>query len=106
LRAWCDYAEGNHVLYYWQTRSQVEVDFVVYGESGIFAIEVKNAARIRPQDVRALRTFGEDYPTSQRILLYRGKDRLQIDGILCLPCSDFLARLTPEALAEASSSPG
>jgi predicted AAA+ superfamily ATPase len=95
LRAWCDYAEGNHVLYYWQTRSQVEVDFVVYGDSGIFAIEVKNSARIRPEDLRALRAFGEDYPSSQRILLYRGRDRLLRDGILCLPCPEFLAQLTP-----------
>lgn len=96
LRAWCDYKEGNHVLYYWQTRSQVEVDFVVYGESGIFAIEVKNSARIRPEDLRALRAFGEDYPSSRRILLYRGKDRLLRDGILCLPCPEFLVHLTPE----------
>jgi len=98
LRAWCDYAEGNHVLYYWQTRSQVEVDFVVYGNSGIFAMEVKNSARIRPEDLRALRAFGEDYPSSQRILLYRGQDRLLRDGILCLPCAEFLTRLTPEEL--------
>lgn len=95
LRAWCDYAKGNHRLYYWQTRSQVEVDFVVYGDSGIFAIEVKNSARIRPEDLRALRAFGEDYPSSWRALLYRGKDRLLLDGILCLPCADFLAGLTP-----------
>lgn len=95
LRAWCDYANGSHHLYYWQTRSQVEVDFVVYGDSGLSAIEVKNAARIRPEDLRALRSFGDDYPTSQRILLYRGKERLQRDGILCLPCSEFLAGLTP-----------
>lgn len=96
LRAWCDYAKGKHVLCYWQTRSQVEVDFVVYGDSGIFAIEVKNSARIRPEDLRALRAFGEDYPSSQRTLLYRGKDRLLRDGILCLPCAQFLTHLTPE----------
>lgn len=98
LRAWCDFAQGDHHLYYWQTRSQVEVDFVIYGESGIYAIEVKNAARIRPEDLRALRAFGEDYPSSQRVLLYRGRDRLHRDGILCIPCAEFLAQLTPEGL--------
>lgn len=98
LRAWCDLAQGGHRLYYWQTRSQVEVDFVVYGDSGIHAIEVKNTARIRPEDLRALRAFGEDYPKSQRILLYRGKERLRRDHILCIPCREFLMQLNPGGL--------
>ncbi len=96
LRAWCDYAKGNHKAHYWQTRSQVEVDFVVYGESGIYAIEVKNASRIRPEELRALQAFGEDYPNSIRILLYRGDEKLKRDGMLCIPCQDFLSQLHPE----------
>ncbi len=95
LRAWCDYSPGNHQLFYWQTRSQVEVDCVVYGESGISAIEVKNSAHIRPQDLRGLKNFGEDYPKSRRLLLYRGKERLKRDGILCVPCEQFLRNLRP-----------
>ena len=95
LRAWCDYSPGNHTLSFWQTRSKVEVDFVVYGDSGIYAMEVKNAGKIRPEDLRALRSFGEDYPESHRFLLYRGKERLLRDGILCLPCEEFLLGLHP-----------
>ncbi|MCX6950549.1 MAG: DUF4143 domain-containing protein [Opitutae bacterium] len=96
LRAWCDYSEGNHRLHYWQTRSQVEVDFVVYGASGLFAVEVKNSAQVRPEDLRALKNFAEDYPQSQCYLLYRGKERLKRDGILCLPCEEFLTQLQPD----------
>ncbi|MEZ5278438.1 MAG: DUF4143 domain-containing protein [Opitutaceae bacterium] len=95
LRAWCNYSEGSHRLYYWQTRSQVEVDFVVYGDSGIHAIEVKHSARIRPEDLRALKAFGEDYPQSRRILLYRGKERVLRENILCLPAQEFLLQLKP-----------
>ena len=95
LRAWCDYVAGNHQLYYWQTRSQVEVDFVVYGEVTFAAIEVKNSTQVRPEDLRALRSFAEDYPQSRRFLIYRGRDRLLRDGILCLPAEKFLTRLTP-----------
>lgn len=95
LRAWCDYSDGDHRLFYWQTRSQVEVDFVVYGESGIHAFEVKNSARIRPEDMRALRSFRADYPSSQLTLLYRSRDRVKKDGILCLPCEEFFAALSP-----------
>lgn len=98
LRTWCDYAKGRHDLYYWQTRSRVEVDFVIYGDSGIFAFEVKNSARIRPEDLKNLRSFGKDYPESRLVLLYRGKDRLHRNGVHCLPCTDFLTHLTPESL--------
>ncbi len=95
LRAWCDLAPCGHTLSYWQTRSQVEVDFVVYGEAGLHAIEVKNSPRVRPEDLRSLRTFGEDYPDSQKILLYRGHERLRRHDILCIPCEDFLRQLRP-----------
>jgi len=96
LRAWCDYSAGNHRLHYWQTRSQVEVDFIVYGASGLFAVEVKNSTQVRPEDLRALKNFAEDYPQSQCYLLYRGKERLKRDGVLCLPCEEFLTQLQPD----------
>jgi len=95
LRAWCDYSEGEHSLYYWQTRSQVEVDFIIYGESGIFAIEVKNSDKVRPQDLRPLRAFGEDYPKARKILLHRGRERFIRNDTLCIPCEQFLKKLHP-----------
>ena len=96
LRAWCEYSGGRHQLHYWQTRSQVELDFIVYGESGLHAVEVKNSRKVRPEDLRGLKAFAEDYPQSTRYLLYRGKERLMRDGILCMPCEDFLRRLEPD----------
>ena len=95
LKAWCAYSRGNHGLHYWQARSRVEVDFVVYGESGLYALEVKNTDRIRPADLKGLRSFGDDYPESRRYFLYRGRDRLLRHGILCIPCEDFLRSLVP-----------
>lgn len=95
LVAWCDYSGGRHRLFYWHTRSKVEVDFVVYGESGLYAIEVKNSSKVRPEDLRALASFGEDYPQSRRLLIYRGSERLLRDNVLCLPCEDFLVSLLP-----------
>ncbi len=95
LNAWCDYSQGNHRLYYWQTRTKVEIDFVVYGETYFHAVEVKNSGKVRPEDLRGLKKFGEDFPESSRWLVYRGKDRLLIDGILCVPCEEFLLQLKP-----------
>lgn len=96
LRAWCDYSRGGHALYYWQTRSQVEVDFVIYGESGLYAVEVKNTQKIRQEDLSTLKSFAQDYPESQRFLLYRGRDTLLRDGTYCMPCETFLRNLKPD----------
>jgi predicted AAA+ superfamily ATPase len=95
LRAWCDYRADGHTLSYWQTRSKVEVDFVVYGKCGILAFEVKNSATLRPDDFRGLKAFEEDYPESRRFLIYRGNDRLERNGVLCVPAGEFLSGIDP-----------
>ncbi|NBV35110.1 MAG: DUF4143 domain-containing protein, partial [Proteobacteria bacterium] len=95
LRAWCAYSKGSSSLHYWQTRSGTEVDFVVYGREGLQAVEVKNSGRVRPEDLRGLRAWVEEYPESERWLLYRGRDRLKRDGVRCVPVGDFLNALKP-----------
>ena len=98
LRAWAAYGEqnGQHsALHFWRTRGGAEVDFVVYGESGLQAMEVKNATTAHRSDLRGLRTFCADYPEAEAALLYRGAERLRIDGIWCLPVEEFLRRMVP-----------
>ena len=95
LRAFIDYRGDDSRLSFWRTRAGAEVDFVVYGPEGFWAMEVKHAARVRRKDLRGLRSFGEDYPEARRLLLYRGEERLMMDGILCLPVEDFLRSLDP-----------
>ena len=67
----------------------------MYGESQFQAIEVKNASRIHSRDLRALKTFRQDYPEAKGIMLYRGREQLRVDGIWCLPVDDFLRDLIP-----------
>lgn len=95
LRAWIDYSNGDFKLHFWRTRSGVEVDFIIYGSEGIFAIEVKNSSRILPADIKSLRSFKEDYPKAKAYFLYRGNERLMKDGIHCIPCEEFLKTLRP-----------
>ena len=78
-------------------RAGTEVDFVVYGRRGFHALEVKNARRVHSTDLRALRTFRTDYPEADAAMLYRGRERLNIDGIWCLPVGDFLREMVPGA---------
>lgn len=101
LRAWIAYGGEPYDLGFWRTRSGVEVDFIVYGPGGFWAIEVKGTARLRPSDLRSLRAFREDYPQSKGLLLYRGTERLLRSDILCVPCEEFLRQLRPVRLLDA-----
>jgi predicted AAA+ superfamily ATPase len=96
LRAWAAYSLGKNQLYFWRTRSGVEVDFVVYGEAGFWALEVKNSAKVSDSDLRPLRLFNDDFPESRVLCLYRGRERLLRHGVLCLPCEEFLLQLKPD----------
>jgi predicted AAA+ superfamily ATPase len=95
LRAWIDYSGNDCRLAYWRTKSGSEVDFVVWGQAGFWALEVKHTTTLRPKDLRAIRAFREDYPEATVRLLYRGGEKLEIDGILCVPCSDYLLGIVP-----------
>jgi len=95
LRAWIAYRGSDCRLFFWRTKSGVEVDFVLYGQDGFWAIEVKNSARIQPKMLTGLTRFREDYPEAQPLFLYRGRERLRINNIPCLPCDEFLLNLTP-----------
>lgn len=95
LRAWIDYSGGDDALSYWRTRAGQEVDFVVYGSGGFWAVEVKSARRIQTSDLRGLRAFGQDYPAARLGLVYGGSERLVIDGIPCVPVTEFLRGIIP-----------
>ena len=94
LRAWRDYT-GAGDLYFWRTRHGVEVDFVVYGEATFLAIDVKNTAQIRGEDLRGLNSFTQDYPEATLVLLYRGARRERHGNVWCLPVEEALRCLVP-----------
>ena len=95
LRAWIDYSHRSANLHFWRTKSGNEVDFVVYGEDGLWAFEVQNSVAVRNRDLRGLRAFLEDYPEAEARLLYRGSERLELRGIRCEPCEAYLAGIRP-----------
>jgi uncharacterized protein len=96
LRAWAAYRRVPARLHYWRTKSGSEVDFVMYGTDVFVAIEVKRSRNVHSRDLRALRAFREDYPEAACLLLYLGDERLEIDGVSCVPCTQFLLGLRPD----------
>lgn len=96
LKAWCEMQLEKHSLSFWRTQSGYEVDFVVYGQRGFWAIEVKNSTKIFPKDLKGIKAFRDEYPEAQLILLYRGKITCMVDEILCVPVEKFLLQIHPD----------
>ncbi|OGT22909.1 MAG: ATPase [Gammaproteobacteria bacterium RIFCSPHIGHO2_02_FULL_42_13] len=95
LRAWIDYTIASHKLYFWRTKTGLEVDFVIFGEMGLWAIEVKNSQHVHPKDLKGLNEFRCDYPEAKVLLLYRGQETLKMHDIQCMPCQEFLCTIKP-----------
>lgn len=95
LFAWCDMQESSHSLHFWRTRTGLEVDFILYGPTGFFAFEVKNATQLNSDDFKGIKAFLKEYPEAHPVMAYRGKKRLIIDNILCIPCDELLLKIHP-----------
>jgi predicted AAA+ superfamily ATPase len=93
LRAANDYGELGYTIHYWRTSRGEEVDFVLYGEHGLVAIEVKSGARLRGEDFDGLKAFRADYPMARTWLLHPGTARRHESGIDVLPIAEVLPRL-------------
>ena len=101
LRAINDYCELGFSLFYWRTSNGTEVDFVLYGERGFIAVEVKRTRKLRRADFRGLTAFKRDYPEARLLMLYGGKERRYSDSIEIVPTSEAL-RTLPELLTSGS----
>jgi len=94
LRSWVMAQRENHSLSFWRTQTKLEVDFIVYGPSGFWAIEVKRSGNLKPDDVKGLHAFKEEYPEVQCVLLNGSKRREVYRNISVMPAEDFLRQLT------------
>ena len=93
LRAINDYHGYGYRIFFWRTRNNLEVDFVLYGPRGLLAIEIKRSTRIQPRDARALREFKKDYPPAKCYLFFGGSTPLYMDDIIALPMERALTNL-------------
>lgn len=93
LRATNDNLGLGYDLSYWHTRDHKEVDFVLYGERGLLAFEVKRAGRFREGDLAPLRLFRSDYSMARCFLLHGGRETYEVDGIRVLPLEGALPEL-------------
>ncbi len=93
LRATLSNLELNDELSFYRSSDKIEVDFVLYGESGLTAIEVKKSDRLRDSDLDSIKSFIEDYPKARGFLFYGGNRRMSISGIQIIPLEEALQTL-------------
>jgi predicted AAA+ superfamily ATPase len=93
LRAVNDYFGLGYNIYYWHTHNDLEIDFVIYGERGLHAFEIKSSERVSSQDLKSLKQFHLDYPEATPHLLYAGNREFHEDGIEIRSIENFIAKL-------------
>jgi predicted AAA+ superfamily ATPase len=93
LRALNDTLGLGYGLHCWRTTTKLEVDFVLYGERGLRAFEVKRTSRVRDEDLRGMRAFLADYPMAKGWLVYGGSRRYREGPIEVIPVEACLREL-------------
>ena len=93
IRAWNDYLRLGYDLSYWRTATGLEVDFVLHGERGLRAFEVKRSSRLRSEDFKALEAFRESFPMARCTMVYGGTRAYQEGSVPVLPLEDCLREL-------------
>lgn len=96
LRSWVLAQNQPHSLSFWRTQTKLEVDFIIYGPKGFWAIEVKRSSNLGPDDARALLAFKEEYPEATCLFVIPGKRRESYRGFPVVPMEEFLLGITPE----------
>jgi predicted AAA+ superfamily ATPase len=102
LEAINDAFELGYKLHYWRSAAQYEVDFVLYGDRGLLAFEIKRAGRISEIHLRGLRAFLRDYPMARAFFIYGGRRPLSEKSVQILPLESAFLEL-PEILAGSKS---
>lgn len=96
LRSWVLAQHQPHSLSFWRTQTKLEVDFIIYGPKGFWAIEVKRSPNLGPDDVRALSAFKEEYPEAICFFVIPTKRKEYYRGFPIISAEEFLLRMTPE----------
>ena len=87
------YYNLGYQIYYWRTKHGLEVDFILYGQKGLFAIEVKSSTHIHSKDIKAIKHFKEDYKIAKLYIFYNGKRELHLEDISVIPVDSALKKL-------------
>jgi predicted AAA+ superfamily ATPase len=83
----------GYKIYYWKTSNKKEVDFVLYGNKGLFAFEVKRTSRFSKSDLSGINSFIKDYPEAKAYFVYGGKRYMRQGSVEIIPVSQIIKKL-------------
>ncbi|OGS22938.1 MAG: ATPase [Elusimicrobia bacterium RIFOXYA2_FULL_39_19] len=83
----------GYSIYYWRTSNNMEVDFVMYGEKGIKAFEIKRAGKVSGSMLSGLKSFLKEYPMARAYFVYGGDKYMREGNIEILPVNNLLKNL-------------
>lgn len=87
------YMRLGYSIFYWMTSNNLEVDFVLYGEKGIKAFEIKRTGRISTSMLKGLNAFKKDYTEASVYFVYGGERRLREGDITIVPMREAFKEL-------------
>ncbi|MBR0024938.1 MAG: ATP-binding protein [Muribaculaceae bacterium] len=96
LVAWLHYSHSEEKLFYWRTYTGLEVDAII-GDARV-AIEIKSVEEVLPRHLKGLKAFGEEYPSSRRIVLSLDRINRKVGNIEFIYVLDFFKLLWDEGL--------
>jgi predicted AAA+ superfamily ATPase len=92
-----DYQEFGYSIHFWRTSTNLEVDFVIYGERGLHAFEIKRSSTVSGKDLNGLLAFQKDYPEAKLYFIYSGNRKEYRGDIQLIPMEEML-QILPEIL--------
>lgn len=96
LVAWLHYSHSEEKLFYWRTYTGIEVDAII-GDARV-AIEIKSVEEVLPRHLKGLKAFGEEYPSSRRIVISLDRINRKVGNIEFIYVLDFFKLLWDEGL--------
>lgn len=91
LLAYRSYHRLDFPIHFWRTKTGLEVDFIL--GDGEIAVEIKGKSLVDSSDMRALRTFVEEYHPRKAIVVSTERERRVTQGVSVFPWKEFLADL-------------
>ncbi len=87
----------GYKIYYWRTSNGYEVDFILYGELGIKAFEIKRTQRMSKSMLSGVKAFLKEYPNAKAYFVYGGKRHSREGAVEIHPMLNIFKEL-PEIL--------
>lgn len=89
--AYLGYTHSREKISYWRTYTGVEVD-VILGDARV-AIEIKSTEEVQSRHLKGLKTFGDEFPNSRRMVVSLDQFTRDMGEIECVYVLDFFKQL-------------